>query len=313
MPSKILDLGIRGVPVTGKSDAPVVQIATQFKYQSYFDGTLLARAILEQPQGQQIVPSTLKTTALAGYAVGLHPSSEAPVAVRFTKGAQAGDSGVVTLKPGQIVRPNGEQASGADGRFSGFDYGLPFGWLGGGNVTLVVFRTADAKADWLDRSELVFHRQRALIYAPADVPLTTALTPNWPTAFPWASAVFGADAYPQGGLPILSVNPTRIMMKLNLDDLASAATMRMMFIGTSEFDEASNGVENTANYPASYDVIWGQWASIPGVVDWPAQHQFQFLPEEAVKLSSVTGQMILVSEDAALQGQYVDIVRYGVL
>jgi hypothetical protein len=311
MSSKLLDLGVRGIAVTGKSDAPVVQIANQFTYQSYFDTALLSRAILEQPQGQQIVPSTLVTQPLSGYAVGLHPSSQCPVAIRFSKGSQAGDSGVVTVKPGQIVRPNGQQFRDGDGRFSGFQYGLPFGWLGGGNVTLVVFRTSDAKVDWLDRSELIFHRQRALIYAPGDVPASTALVPNWPTAFPWAQAVSGADAYPQGGLPILSVNPTRIMMKLIDDDLAAPATMRMIFSGSTEFSEDATGVEILTD-PVAYDVTWGTWTSIV-TAGFPTQYQFQFLPEEAFKLGSINGQMILVSEDAAIQNLHVDIVRYGVL
>lgn len=306
----IRDLGIRGQAVTGKSDAPVIQITNQYAFQSYFDNTLLEKALLYQAQGEPIVRSTLKTESIAGYAVGLHPSSQAPVAISFKKGSQSTDSGAVVLKPGQIVRPNGEQAN-QDGRFSGFDYGLPFGWLGGGSVTLVVFRTADAKVKWLDRSEVIFHRQRVLILAPAAVPASTALLPNWPVSFPWISAKQGANAIPQGGQPILAVKPTRVAMALSAD-LAAPADMRMYFVGSTEFNQGSNGQELLTGIPVAYDVTWGTWASLASA-NFAQQKQFQFLPIEAWRLSSLKGSMIPVAVDASLIGLYVDIIRYGEL
>ncbi len=306
-----IDLGTRGIPSTGKTDAPVIQLTNQFKFQSYFDNTLLSRALLSQGQGQQIVPSTRKAEAIAGYAIGLHPSSQAPVAILFNKGAQAGDSGVLVLKPGMIVRPNGEQRD-RDGRFSGFQWGLPVGWLGGGNVTLVVYRTSDAQIDWIDRSELIFHRQRALIVAPADVPAVAALRPNWPIAFPWAGAKQGVNAIPQGGTPILSVKPTRIAMSLR-SDLADAATMRMYYIGSTEFDQLeTTGAEDLTAAPVAYDVTWGQWTSVASA-NYAAQYQFQFLPVEAFRMSSVLGAVVLVDVTGTLAGKYVDIIRYGEL
>jgi hypothetical protein len=306
----IRDLGIRGQAVTGKSDAPVVQINNQYPLQSYFDNTLLEKALLYQAQGEPIVKSTQRTESIAGYAVGLHPSSQCPVAIRFQKGSQSTDSGVVVLKPGQIVRPNGEQAQ-QDGRFSGFDYGLPFGWLGGGSVTLIVFRTSDSKVDWLDHSEVIFHRQRAIILATAAVPASTALKPNWPISFPWISAKQGTNALPQGGQPILAVKPTRVAMALSAD-LAAAATMRMYFVGSTEFNQAANGQELLTDVPVAYDVVWGTWASLASA-NYAAQKQFQFLPVEAWRLSSFKGSMIPVAVDASLVGLYVDIIRYGEL
>ena len=306
----VVDLGTRGQAVTGKTDAPVIQRANTFAFQSYFDSTLLEKAILSQAQGQQIVQSTLRSEPISGYAVGLHPSSQCPVAVRFIKGAQAGDSGVVMLKPGMIVRPNGEQA-GKDGRFSGFEWGLPFGWLGGGNATLVVFRTADAKVDWIDRSELIFHRQRMLIVAPAAVPAAAALLFNWPTTFPWASAKQGTNAIPQGGSPILSVKPTRIAMALR-GDLAAAATMRMYMIGTTEFSQLSTGLEDPTAAPIAYDVTWGTWASVASA-QYATQYQFQFLPVEAFRMSSIIGSCVLVNVTGTLAGLYVNVIRYGEL
>ena len=292
----VIDLGTRGIAVTGKTDVPVIQISNSYAFQSYFDSTLLEKAILFQPQGQQIVPSTEKVVSVAGYAVGLHPSSQSPVAVRFVKGAQSGDSGVIILKPGQIVRPNGEQGD-RDGRFSGFTYGLPFGWLGGGNVSLVVFRTPDAKVDWIDRSELIFHRQRVQILAPAALVSRV----NWPIAFPWANALQGANSLPQGGTPNISVTPTRIAMALLLGTLGAAATMRMSFVN-SEFETTD----------VAYDVVWGTWASFGGT-----QYQLQFLPVEAFRLGGSACAMTAIDATGTLSGGaepvYVDIVRYGVL
>jgi hypothetical protein len=304
------DPGTRGIPSTGKSDAPVVQLASKFPFQSYFDDTLLNRAILKAPQGEQIIPSTKRSEAIAGYAVGLHPSSQTPVAVRFMKGAQATDSGVLVLKPGQIVRPNGEQAN-SDGRFSGIEWGLPFGWLGGGNATIVIFRTSDTKVSWLDRSEVIFHRQRMQIVAPAAVPAEANLRPNWPVAFPWAAAIMGASAIPQQGEPILSVKPTRVAMMLR-GDLADAATMRMYFIGDTAFTQGSDGLEDLAAAPPGYDVSWGAWASVASA-QYATQYQFQFLPVEAFRMSSVNGQMVLVDVTGTLAGMFVDVVRYGEL
>lgn len=308
------DKGVQGQAVTGKTNSPSIQIIDSFPIQSYFDTTLGPRAILVQPQGQQIVPSTLKTSAIAGYAIGLHPSSQTPVAVRFQKGAQAGDSGVITLKPGQVVKPNGDGAEGVDGRFSGFQYGCPFGWLGGGNFTLVVFRTNEAKVDWIDRTELIFHRERLQILTPANVPAAANVVPNWPLGFPWQSAerrVSTADI-PQGGSPILTVTPTRIAMSLRLSSLAAAASMRMYFIGTTDFSMDVNGDEDLTIAPVSYDVVWGAWASIASA-QYATQYQFQFLPVEAFRLGSQYGAVVLVSQDIDLQEEYVDVIRYGVL
>ena len=40
--------------------------------------------------------------------------------------------------------------------FEGFDYGLPFGWLGGGAATLVVFKTRDADVYWPGNPEIIY-------------------------------------------------------------------------------------------------------------------------------------------------------------
>lgn len=308
------DIGVRGVPVTGRVNAPAIQIAKTWPFQSYFDSALYARAIQVQPQGEGIVPSTLNTENTSGYAVAVHPSSQAPVAFRFKKGGQSGDSGIIVAKPGQVIRPNGLNVGDADGRFSGFDYGLPMGWLGGGSVTILVFRTQDSVVDWLDRSEFVFHRLRLPILQPAAVPALAAIEPNWPIRFPWARAARGADAVPQAGEPLLSVTPTGIAMSLRAAALAAAAPMRMYFIGSTEFTQTPDGFDDPAVAPVAYDVTWGSWASVASA-NFASQYQWQFLPAEAFRLSSIDGAVILVdaSGTGALNGLEVDIVRYGVL
>lgn len=301
--------GVRGVSVTGSSDAPVVQIAQHFTYQSYFDSTLQETAILAQRQGEPIVDSTKQAVSVGGYALALHPSSQTPIAVRFQKGGQQGDSTTYILKPGQVIRPVG--FTGADQRFSGFEYGLPFGWLGGGNVTLLVLRSPDAQVEFIDRNEVLFHRTRMPILALAGVPAAGSLPFNWPTGFPWGKAY--RDTVPQQGQQsILSVTPTRVAMALRSGTLAAPATMRAYFIGTTDFHEISDGTVALTEAVA-YDVVWPTWASLASA-NFATQYPFQFLTPEMVQLSANSGAMVLVeASPGTLAGTYVDVVRYGVL
>lgn len=306
------DKGVRGVASTGNVDAPAVQIATAFTYQSYFDDTLLQRAILPQKQGEPIVTSTKQTVSIAGYALALHPSSKSPVAVRFSKGGQQGDSTTYVLKPGQLVRPVG--FGDRDQRFSGFDYGLPFGWLGGGEVTLLVLRSPDADVQFIDRTEIIFHRQRVKILDLASVPDPTAIANwpyNWPLTFPWAHAF--RDTIPQqGSQGLLTVTPTRVAMSLRMADLASAETMRAYYVGTNDFAMDSSGNVSLTDV-RGYDIVWGTWASLASP-NLPTQYQYQFLPPEAFMLNGDDGALLLVeTTPGTLVDEYVDVVRYGVL
>ena len=301
-------LGLRGLALSGNVDAPAVEVAAKFQYQSYFDDVLGAQAILRQAPNEQIVRSTKRTEELAGYAVGLHPSSQTPVAISFRGGQQQGSSATLRLKPGEVIRPFGSPE--APGKFSGFDWGLPFGWLGGGNALLVVFRTDDASVDWVDRSEIVFHRTRVQVLAPAAVP--TAPEFNWPTRFPWPKAAFGTQALSQSGTPVLSVNPTRIAMTLRLADLVASETMRVYLIGSDEWAELDDGTIDLTETVA-YDVVWGTWASVVSA-NFAAQFQTQFLPAEMFKFGANEGGVIFVDANGgALVNAYVDVVRYGVL
>jgi len=302
-------MGVRGLALSGDVDAPAVEIAQKYTLQSYLDDTLGVAAILRQPPNEQIVPSTKKAYDLSGYALGLHPSSETPVAVQFRGGQQQGGSAVFRLKPGEVIRPFG--APGAPGKFSGFEMGLPFGWLGGGNATVVVFRTADSTVDWLDRSEVIYHRIRVPVLQPADVPAVPAY--NWPTRFPWPFAVSGPNVLPQKGTPILAVNPTRTLLRLRVADLPAAANMRVYFVGTDALAEGPTGAIDITDV-AAVDVVWGTWSSIASA-NFATQYQTQYWTGELARLGANGGGVFFVDDSgtAALDGLFVDVVRYGVL
>jgi hypothetical protein len=301
------DKGVRGRVLTGEVNAPAVEVSTSFVYQSYFNDTLAEKAILPQPPSDPIVPSTLKRVDLAGYAVGLTPSSEAPVAIQFHTGQQQGASPVLRLKPGQVIRPFGRPGPDA-AQFSGFSFGLPFGWLGGGTVSLILFRTSDAWVDWPGSlNEYVFHRLRLRIL-PTVPPLPTTPPYNWPLRFPWVQASSGSAALSQRGQPGFVVTPTRTLLRLRLDSLAAPETMRMLFCGTNDLAIGPDGLVNL-NDVVAYDVVWGTWSQVgagPGT-----QYQFQFLTDGPERLSADNGGVILTTNDANIAGQYVDIVRYG--
>lgn len=298
-------LGVRGLSV-GDVDAPAIELSRKYPYQSYFDDALGPAAIARQSPNSQIVLP--KREEISGYAVALHPSSQTPVAVTFRGGQQQGSSATFRLKPGEMLRPFGTP-DGIPGKFSGFEWGLPFGWLGGGNATLLVFRTADASVDWVDRSEVIFHRTRIPIIAQGAVPAAPAF--NWPSRFPWPKAQQGADLLTQAGTPVLSVNPTRIAMTLRMGALAASKTMRMYLVGGDEWAENAAGVVGLTE-AIGYDVVWGTWTSLASA-NFATQFQTQFLPAEAYRFSANEGGVVLVDATGGLAGQYVDVVRYGVL
>lgn len=302
------DNGVKGRVLSGEVNAPAMEVATSFTYQSYFDTTLLEKAILAQSPSDPIVPSTLNPVDLAGYAVGLLPSSEAPIAIQFKTGQQQGASPVYRMKPGQVIRPFGRP--GVEGsQFSGFSFGLPFGWLGGGTVSLILFRTSDAWVDWPGSlNEYVFHRTRMKIVDAAALAGTPAY--NWPIRFPWAQAQFGASALSQRGSPGLVVTPTQTIVRLRVATITAAVTMRSLFVGTNDYAQGSTGTIDLTDV-AAYDVIWGTWAQLGGGAGPGVQYPTQVLGGEWARLSAENGGLMLCSSDAALIDQYVDIVRYG--
>jgi hypothetical protein len=312
--SKAISSGVRGVAITGEQNAPALEVTEIFPYQSYFDDVLLERALLPQAPNEGIVDAIFtqfKKIDLSGYAVGLHPSSETPVAIRFKTGAQQGASPIFRLKPGEVLRPHGRpQGAGASGQFSGVEWGIPQGWLGGGAANLVLFRTADASVHWNDWAEVAFYRTRMPIYAPDDVPAAPLAAKNWPGRFPWAFAAAGADNLNQRGRAALSLHPTRTLMRLRATSLDDPADMRVMFFGADVLAQGLTGATDLADV-GFIDTTWGSFSAVGAGLAVAAQ-PLQMLTGELERLSCNLGGIVLMDLSGGdLAGKFVDFVRYG--
>lgn len=302
-----------GQPLISETAAPAFEVTAKYLFQSYFDDTLGARALLQQSPGEPIVQSTYGTQQVTGYAVGLHPSSEAPVSIRFFTGGQQGASAAYRLTPGQLIRPHGRPGE-ASGAFSGFEFGLPFGWLGGGSVMLVVLRTPDANVCWNSAPEMIFHRLRLQIVDPAAIPVSTAISQNWPHRFPWPGAV-GPNNVAQAGQPALVVTPTKTALRLRAATTAAAVTMRALLYGTNDFDLGEDGLIDTTTESGYQDISWGLDATLAGSIGvGTAQYPTQiFGDSQLTRFSSDEGGGVVLVDASGgdLTGTYVDICRYG--
>lgn len=296
------------------TDQPGVSITHRFPFQSYFDSGLLERALLQQSKNEPIVNSLTPAVGLAktpmiqtgvpGYCIGLHPSSQTPVAVQPLVGGQATSPQAIILKPGQIYRPHGHL--GKNGNFSGVNWGIPFGWLGGGVATLYVFSSPDADVAWPGNKEVIFHRQRAQILSCAGAP--AAAPSNWPTTFPWLGATRGT--IDQSGASIISLEPTRTLMSLRLGTLAAPAEMRVEIQGSDDFDLNALMVTD----PAAFRFVtytWGTYVPCAGV-SYPVVEA----PTEWTRLGcnnddSANGFILTTLAGSSVENAFVDIVRYG--
>ncbi len=302
-----------------ETSAPVQVISKVFTFQSYFDSTLLSKALLAQPQGQAIVPSTMAPVQMPGYAVGLAPSSQTPVAVQFQTGGQSGNSQAMILTPGQIVRPHGMRSGGRSGSFSGFNWGLPYGWLGGGHASLVVFSTPDASINWAGgNSEVIFHRARYPIKQPSDLTGAGSFNnapKNWPMRFPWSQALKGSNSVSQQGKASLSVvDPTRTLLVLRgLTTLATAASMRIAMQATNEVGLDSAGDVSLTTLPLFEDVTWPTWTSFGTSGNMATQVPAIMYTGILARVAADDGGVVFIdlSGTAALTGLFVDVVRYG--
>jgi len=301
----------RTVQFVPNTRAPIQQLNYNFPYQSYFDQTLLQNALLEQPKNNPIVNPQL--AGLTGFGIGLHPSSETPVAIQVQTNGAAGGSTVYVLKPGMTIWPGSDS-------FSGFTWGLPFGWLGGGLATLLVFQTKDAVVEWDDDNELCFHRATFAIKQPADLTAAGSFNnapKNWPMRFPWAEAISGSSTVNQKGTPlIMMARPTKVIMALRgATTLAAAAAMRMAFQQTNDLSVDATGASSATPSPVFEDVNWPLFNSF-GTSGNMASHNAMIVREQGIgRLSADDGGMLLidVSGAARLNGLFVDIARYGKL
>lgn len=288
--------------------SPSQQITETFPYQSYFSDSLLEKALIQQlPNNQILYPKTVNTP---GYSLGLHPASDTPVAVKFTVGGKVPDSAVHILAPGQVIRPFGRPSHEEGTPFSGFTWGLPYGWLGGGTATLLAFPSPDANVAWNCTPEIIFHRMRMRVYPVASAP--ASLGPkNWPLHFPWINATSGSDSFRQGAQPTITVTPTKALMSLRLTSLASAAAMYFLIQGSNDFDFDSSMNPVTASV-RSYGFTWGSYAVNGAAGPFGTAYPIDDVPNQIVRLAGDKGSLILLDGGSGLlNSAYVDIVRYG--
>lgn len=286
--------------VNEDQNAPAIEIPFDFPIQSIFNVAVAQYGILPQPKNAQIVQSTLEPKTIPCYAVAAPPDNECPVAIQFYANGARGKSGVLRLTPGQIVRPHGLQGDGSSGSAGGFDFGLPFGWLGGGRGRLIIFKTADSYLRYIAQaggSELLFH-QIALPIVAAD----GAVPPNWPRAFPWPHAESQVDASgtaqsaprDQAGKPYLTVRATKTVYELvcNSGGAFGGAVVNV-FVHRGG---AAPAFQSSLNFPPTT----GNFNSI---IYQPANEIDQGAGDDAY----------IVFQNAALVAFSINVYRYGVL
>jgi hypothetical protein len=279
----------------------ITQLAATFAFQSYFDSGLLPRAILAQTNGNPIVDSTRQYAQIPGVGVALHPSSQSPVAIKF-KGGGA-DSAVVHLTPGQKILP---------GDFTSFEWGLPFGWLGGGPVILYVLGDKNTDVGFPSvNSPIIFHRQRVVI-EPGDLgPIVPPNTPNWPLAFPWGNAnrQVGGSRTPQQAAPLFQLVPDIVMLQF-LGLFAVPVDLVIEFVNVDAFDRQSPP-DQAAGYSNGLHLYPITVPAVPAPVG-PLAAVF-WLPAEIAKLAGDSAEFHVLdpTSTAGIVETFVDVVRYG--
>lgn len=290
--------------------SPCIQLATTFAYQSYLSSSLYQLAINLQRPNEPIVAGTLLSEDIVGYGIGLHPSSETPVAIQF-KGATTsgtGASATIVLKPGEIVRP-------ADGAFSGFSWGMPYGWLGGGEANLIIFVTPEAWVDWSnDLREVIFHRVRLPILAPASVPTVANSRLNWPIRFPWTNAFGGSTNVPQQGKPVVTVNPSKILLIVRKSSTTTnPPTIRFLINAVDDFAIGSDGTTLDTTFNTYQDVVVPTQAAPAGLTNQLTNYPVIEINSGPLMRGGDFCRVTLVDMDDGddIAGVEVDIHRYG--
>ena len=289
--------------VLADNPANVSIIRTVFPIQSFFNNTQLQNALLRQDPNDPIVAGTRNSRQIKGKMVGLHPDSQCPITVRlFARGDSSG-ADIVVMSPGQVMRVKA-------GGFYGIEWGLPFGWLGGGLAQLVFADNEEAYMNWPEKkTEVLLQRQRMQIVADAD-PSTTPLVSaaNWPIRFPWTNAYqFNASGLAaQRGSPLFAPEPSRVQMRLRVNNLAAPASMRAIAQGFDDFDLGADGATISFTDFSAADFTWpmASGTSTP----YPVIEMLDGLLLDGGDQAVVT---LTDLGNAALTNQYVDVLRYG--
>ena len=301
------------------------EIPAYFPLQTYLDVSFespasgpVGQAVADQPTNTGFVQDTVKEKQTSGYAVGLAPWSESPIAIQFLASGKGGNSNSLVLRPGEVMTPHGAPEDlGSDHKinFAGIPYGLPFGWLGGGQVTLYVFKTPGSVPDWpSDRREILFHRFRTEIIAPSDVPPTPARV-NWPTRFPWNQifrGVTGAPFVDQRNTPIVCIEPTRTLLRLNnaAGGIAAPDPFRVVWWSADDLAIGADGTTVTAPAVATSAYWQNSWPQDPAFA--VGQKPLLAVPPDFLKLAANTwGVTIEAPAGSELIGLSVDVLRYG--
>lgn len=312
-------------PDLGNADAPSSgpqQITKIFPFQSYFDSTFETQtpnpgsALLTQGSNSGFVQSTLQDKQQSeAYAVGLAPWSEAPIAIRMQGKDQGGLSTPIILRPGEVIAPQGLARGESFRTFRGLEWGLPFGWLGGGLVSLFLFKSPDSLPQWTyGAKEVCFHKFQTKIIAASAVPPSPMYT-NWPTLFPWPKAYRGdvTTAISQVGTPNVAVKPTKTIIRLN-GALAAAEACRIVFWGSDTFDQTATGVPPSTQPTITESGYWEfSWPETTAG-GWPAHQPILTLPDE---VSMMAANAYGVTFEALAGGELVDlnvnVARYGLI
>jgi hypothetical protein len=271
----------------------VAQIVENYAIQRYIE-PVTGGYYLPQPPGNQVVQTTAKKwSAGRGYGIVNEATSMAPVAITFFGHAA---TGTFILRPGEAIYP---------GEFDSFEYGLPFGWAGGGIVMLKVALQKDVRFSIPSaRPEIPYWR--VILKVEADASPLPVLKRNWPSKFPWEYATGSSAGSNQNGTPSIHVEPTRTLLFLPTAGKAGGIVpgtiygARLFFRTDTTSDEMGQG-----NY--STDVAWAApalGAIIPGLVT--------SIPAELDRLDLNLGGVTITSPDATLAvDDWCVAVRYG--
>jgi hypothetical protein len=298
------------------------QITKIFPFQSYFDASFEAltpnpgSALLAQPPNSGIIQSTLQDkNQTEAHAIGLAPWSEAPIAVQMQVGDSGGLSSPIILRPGEIIAPAGFARAEKFRNFKGLLWGLPFGWLGGGLVSVFLFKSPESMPSWYyGQKEVCFHKFRTTILASSANPPAAPRT-NWPVRFPWTKAFrgVGATAINQANGPNVAVVPTKTVLRLNAVNLAAPEACRVVFWGTDTLDQGADGL--TPGAPATATTSYWEFSWPTNTAGgWPAHQQMVVMPDEFSMLAANSwGVTVEALGGGALVGATVNIARFGLI